>query len=99
MDSHQPSLEERHEREEGRDGKETVKYAFAFQNLDWDDYHRHRPAYPDSLFAMWLDYHRSHGGEFGEAHDLGAGEPSLSLSLSLSLSSSLSLSPPGPSHD
>jgi len=71
----QSSLVERHEGDESPDGKKDVKYAFAFKNLDWDDYHRHRPVYPESLFKMWFDYHRSHGGEFTEAHDIGAGKP------------------------
>jgi len=76
-DSGRRSLEERHERDETGGGPGEVKYAFAFKSLDWEDYHRHRPVYPQSMFRLWFDYHRSHGGAFGEAHDVGAGEPSL----------------------
>jgi hypothetical protein len=68
------SLEDRHESETAADGSKTVKYAFAFRSLDWDAYHAHRPVYPESMWRMWVDYHRSHGGKFDEAHDIGAGK-------------------------
>lgn len=79
MDSHardRPTpLEEAHETYETRHGKQEVKYPFAFKHHDWDEYHRYRPHYPDSMLKMWLDYHREHGnGIFHQAHDIGAGE-------------------------
>lgn len=69
------ALEEAHEACETRDGKREVKYPFAFKNLDWDEYHRYRPRYPDSMLKIWLHYHRDHGnGTFQCAHDIGAGK-------------------------
>lgn len=58
-------------------GKREVIYPFAFKNLDWDEYHKYRPRYPDSLLKMWLSYHRENGTGFGCAHDVGAGKPSV----------------------
>lgn len=69
------SLEEAHETYETSPGKREVKYPFAFKQLDWDEYHRYRPRYPDSMIDMWLSYHREHGnGLFHRAHDIGAGK-------------------------
>lgn len=101
------SLEDAHEATETQDGRREVKYPFAFKSLDWDDYHRYRPRYPDSMLKQWLSYHRQHGGEFHCAHDIGAGKSSstppfpprlLSLSplCSLPTNLALSLSLPGP---
>ncbi len=66
-------LEARHEADV-KDGKQDIKYVFAFKNLDWDAYHLYRPVYPESMWAMWFNYHKSHNGVFGTAHDIGAGE-------------------------
>ncbi|PHH87719.1 hypothetical protein CDD83_8509 [Cordyceps sp. RAO-2017] len=52
---------------------EDVRYPFAFKSIDWDEYHVFRPAYPPSMWDMWMSYHRSHGGRFEAAHDIGAG--------------------------
>lgn len=71
------ALEDAHESSEAQDGRREVKYPFAFKNLDWDDYHRYRPRYPDSMLKQWLSYHRRHGGDFDCAHDVGAGKLSL----------------------
>lgn len=73
------ALEDAHESSEAHDGHREVKYPFAFKNPDWDDYHRYRPRYPDSMLKQWLSYHRRHGGEFDCAHDVGAGRLSLPL--------------------
>ncbi|ROV87281.1 hypothetical protein VSDG_09890 [Cytospora chrysosperma] len=76
------ALEEAHETYETRSGKREVKYPFAFKHLDWDEYHRYRPRYPDSLLKMWLGYHREHGnGKFHWAHDIGAGPGTLARRL------------------
>lgn len=68
------ALEDAHEATHTHDGRREVKYPFAFKNLDWDEYHRYRPRYPDSLLKMWLSYHREHHGGFSCAHDVGSGE-------------------------
>lgn len=76
------ALEDAHEAIEADDGRLEVKYPFAFKNLDWDEYHRYRPRYPESLLKMWLDYHQEHDGKFSCAHDVAAGQfiqPSLLL--------------------
>ncbi len=70
----QNSLADRHESQEAADGKKDVRYPFAFKNLDWQEYHRYRPTYPESMWKTWLDYHKSHGGGFETAHDIGSGE-------------------------
>ncbi|KAL2274998.1 hypothetical protein FJTKL_02599 [Diaporthe vaccinii] len=68
------ALEEAHEADMSPNGKREVKYPFAFKNLDWEEYHRFRPLYPDSMFSMWLSYHRNQcNGIFRSAHDVGAG--------------------------
>lgn len=67
------ALEDAHEATLSRDGRREVKYPFAFRNHDWDEYHRYRPRYPDSMLKMWTSYHRERGGEFRCAHDVGAG--------------------------
>lgn len=74
------ALEDAHEATHGLDGKRQVIYPFAFKNLDWDEYHRYRPRYPDSLLKMWMSYHREHHGAFDCAHDV-AGGPSPPASL------------------
>jgi len=68
------SLVDRHESQETPDGRRDVRYAFAFKNLDWDRYHKHRPVYPQSMYDTWFDYHGKHGGSFGTAHDFASGE-------------------------
>lgn len=70
-------LEDAHEATLSHAGKREVKYPFAFKNLDWDEYHRYRPRYPDSMLKMWMSYHRERGGEFRCAHDVGAGKQQL----------------------
>lgn len=67
------ALEDQHEAEVAADGKREVRYPFAFKSLDWDAYHLYRPVYPASLFSLWLDHHKSHGGRLDTAHDLGSG--------------------------
>ena len=52
---------------------EDNKYPFTIATADWDDYAAHRPQLPASMFALWLQYHKSHGGNFDTAHDIGAG--------------------------
>ncbi|CAM1506128.1 Fc.00g057690.m01.CDS01 [Cosmosporella sp. VM-42] len=52
---------------------ENEAYAFALKRNDWDDYHHHRPAYPQSMWDTWFAYHGNHGGVFDSAHDIGAG--------------------------
>ncbi|KAJ4412491.1 hypothetical protein N0V82_008760 [Gnomoniopsis sp. IMI 355080] len=75
------ALEDAHETSEAHDGQREVKYPFAFKNLDWDDYHRYRPRYPDSMLKQWMSYHRLHGGDFDCAHDMGAGPGTLASRL------------------
>lgn len=77
------ALERAHEISVSEDGRSEVKYPFAFKNLDWDEYHRFRPQYPDSMFKTWLDYHREHSGRFQTAHDIGAGENNSLLDMAL----------------
>lgn len=67
------TLEDAHETNHTLDGKREVIYPFAFKNLNWDEYHRYRPRYPDSLLEMWMSYHREHHGVFACAHDVAAG--------------------------
>lgn len=79
MGSHDPNphriaLEDAHEASTSGDGNKEIKYPFAFKNLDWDEYHRHRPRYPDSMLKMWLSYHQEHSGKFQCLHDVGAGK-------------------------
>lgn len=81
------ALEDAHEASTTYDGRREVRYPFAFKNLDWDDYHRYRPRYPDSMLKQWLSYHRRHGGEFYCAHDIGAGKPPILFVLVFSLTS------------
>lgn len=84
------ALEDAHEvsTESAPDGSQQqpreVRYPFAFKNLDWDEYHRYRPEYPDALFDVWLEYHRRHGGGFECLHDVGAGRLSIFSALSFS---------------
>lgn len=47
------ALEEAHEADVSPNGRREVKYPFAFKDLDWEEYHRFRPLYPDSMFSMW----------------------------------------------
>ncbi|CAN8100706.1 unnamed protein product [Discula destructiva] len=75
------ALEDAHEASESGDGRREVKHPFAFKNLDWDDYHRYRPRYPESMLQKWLKYHQRHGGEFHCAHDVGAGPGTLAARL------------------
>lgn len=46
---------------------------FNFSDMNWEEYAAHRPAYPDALYAMIYEYHRSHAGAFHHALDVGAG--------------------------
>ncbi|KAM5453565.1 hypothetical protein MaudCBS49596_002768 [Microsporum audouinii] len=39
----------------------------------WNNYLIGRPSVPDSFFQRLFNYHQSHGGQFGTAHDVGAG--------------------------
>lgn len=43
---------------------------FSLTNHRWTHYLEHRPAYPDSLFNLWLDYHK---GPLVSAHEIGTG--------------------------
>jgi len=74
---HANSLADRHESSSDNNGKHDVKYAFAFKQLDWDEYHLHRPTYPESMWNMFFDYHKRHGGAFNVAHDVGTGTCSI----------------------
>ncbi|KAJ0108961.1 methyltransferase domain-containing protein [Diaporthe amygdali] len=50
---------------------ETTKpLPFSLQADDWKQYLQYRPAYPNSLWHEWLEYHQ---GSLSSAHDLGTG--------------------------
>lgn len=53
---------------------EDLAVPFSLGQDAWASYKAHRPEYPQSMFALWFDYHRKHGGQFDLAHDVGAGE-------------------------
>lgn len=46
---------------------------FNYAKMDWEHYTAHRPAYPAQLYDLIYDYHKSHGGSFGTALDVGGG--------------------------
>lgn len=45
-------------------------YLFASSKNVWDQYLQYRPSYPDSMWHMWLDYHR---GPLSTIHEIGTG--------------------------
>lgn len=49
---------------------EAPQYNFASVKSVWDHYLQYRPAYPDSMWHMWLDYHR---GPLKTIHEVGSG--------------------------
>ncbi|KAH6714066.1 S-adenosyl-L-methionine-dependent methyltransferase [Leptodontidium sp. MPI-SDFR-AT-0119] len=49
------------------------KPGFSAPSSSWDEYIRYRPAYPPSFWNRIYNYHSSHLGQFGVAHDVGAG--------------------------
>jgi hypothetical protein len=48
---------------------------FNSSNTDFDlnYYYRYRPLYTKNFYDLIFDYHNSHGGKLGTAHDVGAG--------------------------
>ncbi|KAK2604256.1 hypothetical protein N8I77_007200 [Diaporthe amygdali] len=46
---------------------------FAQDDDFWNNYLKGRPQVPENFFTRIFDYHRAHGGRFGAAHDVGAG--------------------------
>lgn len=52
---------------------EDLTIPFSIGQDAWASYKEHRPEYPQSMFDLWFDYHRKHGGKFDAAHDVGAG--------------------------
>lgn len=46
---------------------------FAQDDKFWGNYQRGRPQVPDAFFERIFAYHETHGGKFGTAHDVGAG--------------------------
>jgi hypothetical protein len=69
-----PHVADAHEAVIKADGTREVKYAFALKKNDWDRYHEFRPPYPPSMWRTWMEYHREHGGQFRDAHDIGSGK-------------------------
>ena len=57
---------------------EDLTIPFSIGQDAWASYKEHRPEYPKSMFDLWFDYHRKHGGKFDAAHDVGAGKLSSS---------------------
>lgn len=57
-----------------------VKHAAgpATPDRDWKHYINHRPAYPDSMWQLWLAYHK---GPLLSAHDIGTGSGNAAESL------------------
>lgn len=55
----------------------------------WEHYVAYRPRWPDSMWKMWLDYHR---GLLVSAHDIGTGSGNAAEDL---LQASINCSPPG----
>ncbi|KAG4439682.1 hypothetical protein IFR05_004819 [Cadophora sp. M221] len=49
------------------------KPGFSALNFSWDEYIQYRPAYLSSFWNRIYSYHSSHSGDFGVAHDVGAG--------------------------
>ncbi|KAJ4145211.1 hypothetical protein LMH87_004066 [Akanthomyces muscarius] len=60
---------------------EDLAIPFSIGQDAWASYKEHRPEYPQSMFDLWFDYHRKHGGKFDAAHDVGAGGGILSATL------------------
>lgn len=52
---------------------EDLSVPFSLPQDAWASYKKYRPEYPQSMFDLWFDYHRQHGGKFDAAHDVGAG--------------------------
>ncbi len=50
-----------------------LKPGFSSPDFSWDNYIKYRPAYPYSLWKRIYYYHDSHAGQYGVAHDVGAG--------------------------
>ncbi len=46
---------------------------FAMDKTFWNNYLKGRPSAPDVFFDRLFHYHQEHHGEFGTAHDVGAG--------------------------
>jgi 2-polyprenyl-3-methyl-5-hydroxy-6-metoxy-1,4-benzoquinol methylase len=54
---------------------------FARDESFWNNYLKGRPQAPQSFFDRIYRYHEQHGGSFGTAHDVGAGNGPYSLQL------------------
>ena len=54
---------------------------FARDEAFWNNYLKGRPKPPQSLFDRIYAYHEQHGGKFGTAHDVGAGNGPYSAQL------------------
>ena len=54
---------------------------FARDEAFWNNYLKGRPKPPQSLFDRIYTYHEQHGGKFGTAHDVGAGNGPYSAQL------------------
>lgn len=50
-------------------------------DFTWSSYAVYRPAYPNSLWTLILDYHKSHHDRYEAAHDVGAGAGQASAKL------------------
>ncbi|KAK0121171.1 hypothetical protein ONS96_011352 [Cadophora gregata f. sp. sojae] len=49
------------------------KPGFSSPDFSWDIYIKYRPAYPRSFWDRIYNYHDSHSGQYGVAHDVGSG--------------------------
>jgi len=64
--------------------------------ISWDEYMKHRPPYPPSMWKLWLDYHK---GPLETIHDVGAGGGVASHDLATHTSAKrIFLSDPGKEH-